>query len=99
MIVFTNDAAKNENALLPMSEPILGPSRKVRNEARWQTIYMYVGAYNRQHGKGPSIREISGAVGIRSLSTTDGYINRMLKAGWLYRSNDEHAWLFTVNPD
>ncbi len=70
------------------------PVRKIRNEKKWREIYVYVLDFNTATGSGPSIRSLSCAVGISSLSTVYGYVDRMLRAGWLYRTEDEHAWLY-----
>lgn len=68
--------------------------RKIRNEERWNGILVYVRAVNAERGRGPSVRELSRELGISSLSTVEGYIERMVRAGWLYRTEDKHGWLY-----
>ncbi len=68
--------------------------RKIRNEERWNGILVYVRAVNAERGRGPSVRELSREIGISSLSTVEGYIERMVRAGWLYRTEDKHGWLY-----
>ena len=68
-------------------------ARKIRNQEKWQAIYAYILEFNTATGSGPSIRNLCLAMGISSLSTMYGYIDRMQRAGWLYRTEDEHAWL------
>lgn len=72
--------------------------RKIRNEERWNGILIYVRAVNAERGRGPSIRELSRELGISSLSTVEGYVERMLRAGWLYRTEDKHGWLYAGRP-
>ena len=68
-------------------------ARKIRNEEKWREIYVYIMDFNTATGSGPSVRNLCLATGISSLSTMYGYIDRMQRAGWLYRTEDGHAWL------
>ena len=68
-------------------------ARKIRNEGKWREIYVYILNFNTVTGSGPSVRNLCLAMGISSISTMYGYIDRMQRAGWLYRTEDEHAWL------
>ena len=79
----------------PEGELVLFPrrARKIRNEEKWREIYAYILEFNTATGSGPSVRNLCLAMGISSLSTMYGYIDRMQRAGWLYRTEGEHAWL------
>ena len=58
-------------------------ARKIRNEEKWREIYAYILDFNTATGSGPSVRNLCVAMGISSISTMYGYIDRMkVSASW-----------------
>ncbi len=49
-------------------------------------ILKFIADFTNEHGYSPTIREIGQAVGLRSNSTTAGYLDRMQKAGLISSS-------------
>lgn len=56
-----------------------------KSEDREQKILEYVRKFIQRHGYPPSVREIGGAVGLRSSSTVHGYLVRLENRGLLRR--------------
>lgn len=52
---------------------------------RQQTIYEYLKEHIRQNGYAPSIREIAEAVGLKSVSSVHGHLERLDKKGLIKR--------------
>ena len=60
-------------------------ARIIEND-RTHRILKFIDNFISEHGYSPTIREIGQAVGLRSNSTTAGYLDRMQKAGLISSS-------------
>ena len=54
---------------------------RIIENGRTHRILRFIDDFINEHGYSPTIREIGRAVGLRSNSTTAGYLDRMQKAG------------------
>ena len=68
-----------------------------RNTETRDVILHYMLSFSREMGRQPSVREISLAAGHASLSTTAGYLSRMVREGLLEKSG-ERSRRYSVNP-
>ena len=59
---------------------------RIIENGRTHRILKFIDNFISEHGYSPTIREIGQAVGLRSNSTTAGYLNRMQKAGLISSS-------------
>ncbi len=57
-----------------------------RNLERRKTMLRFVYDYTAKAGEPPTVREIGKASSLSSISTTAGYLNRMVNAGLLTRN-------------
>ncbi len=76
----------------PKAEPKPRPEPKpnpmaVRGHRRRKEILEFIESYQRQHGFGPSIREIGEAVGLSSSCTVWVHLRAMEQAGQIQRAN------------
>ncbi|MEF2965071.1 MarR family transcriptional regulator [Paenibacillus sp. M1] len=55
---------------------------------RQQAIIKFIAKYKTEHGYPPSNREIQAAVGLASVSTVNGHIDRLEKNGFITRKTD-----------
>ncbi len=63
-------------------------SRRPRNRQTRETILRYMMTFAGEQGRQPSVREIGEAAGLTSLSTTAGYLRRMVNEGLLIQSDE-----------
>lgn len=59
---------------------------RLNENGRTHQILRFIDDFTNEHGFSPTIREIGQAVGLRSNSTTAGYLDRMQKAGLISSS-------------
>ncbi len=60
-----------------------------RNIKTRNVILRYIMSFSEEHGRQPSVREISEAAGLLSTSTTAGYLRRMANEGLLIRTKQK----------
>ena len=60
-----------------------------RNIKTRNVILRYILTFSEEHGRQPSVREISEAAGLLSTSTTAGYLRRMANEGLLIRTKQK----------
>lgn len=65
-----------------------------RNQETRNVIVHYMLSFSREEGRQPSVREISAAAGHASLSTTAGYLNRMVREGLLEKGGQRNRCYF-----
>ena len=61
-------------------------AHKPRNHATRRIILNFVYSFYEKEGIPPSVREIMNAAGHHSISTTAGYLDRLVRDGYLIRS-------------
>ena len=71
-------------------------SRRPRNRKTRDTILRYMVSFADEQGRQPSVREISAAAGHASLSTTAGYLRRMVREGLLEKGGQRNR-SYSVN--
>ena len=62
-------------------------SRRPRNRKTRDTILRYMMTFAAEQGRQPSVREIGKAAGLLSISTTAGYLRRMVNEGLLIQGD------------
>ncbi len=61
-------------------------ARTPRNNQTRKNILAFVYSFSKKEGTPPSVREIMDAAGHHSISTTAGYLDRLVRDGYLIRS-------------
>lgn len=64
-----------------------------------QQIYDFVLEYTEDHGYSPSVREIAGAVGLKSTSTVHFHLKALEEAGLLAHSSGKTRSLTAIRPE
>lgn len=62
-------------------------NRKPRNYETRNTIVRYMIQFEGKEGTQPTVREIGKAAGLKSTSTTAGYLERMVREGLLQKGD------------
>ena len=71
-------------------------SRTPRNRRRRLLILHYMISFARDEGRQPSVREIGEAAGLMSISTTAGYLRRMVNEGLLMQGEQSRRNYFVT---
>ena len=70
--------------------------RKPRNQRTRETILRYMLSFAEEQGRQPSVREIGEAAGLMSISTTAGYLRRMVNEGLLMQGEQSRRNYFVT---
>ncbi len=70
--------------------------RKPRNQRTRETILRYMLSFAEEQGRQPSVREIGEAAGLMSISTTAGYLRRMVNEGLLMQGEQSRRKYFVT---
>ena len=69
----------------------------VRNAERRTVICDYIRQSYKEKGTLPTVREIGRVAGLSSLSTTAGYLNRMVREGILKKTDTRYRVYMSVD--